>query len=97
MEFELEDEEKESKIVVHDVVQKDIGRLSCRFQDLDLVEFQNVLKGGLRNSKQSKTWVENAFKEFHKHCGYCTNLDIDDLSKKKDLVPFVDVLVIFMF
>jgi len=51
MEFELEDEEKESKIVVHDVVQKDIGRLSCRFQDLDLVEFQNVLKGGLRNSK----------------------------------------------
>jgi hypothetical protein len=42
-------------------------------------------------------WVENAFKEFHKHCGYCTNLDIDDLSKQKDLVPFVDVLVIFMF
>jgi hypothetical protein len=25
--------------------------LSCRFQDLDLLEFQNVLKGGLWNSK----------------------------------------------
>jgi hypothetical protein len=51
MEFELEDEEKESKIVVHDVVQKDIRRLSCRFQDLDLVELQNVLKGESQNSK----------------------------------------------
>lgn len=46
MEFELEDEEKESKIVVHDVVQKDIKRLSCKFQDLNLVELQNVLKRG---------------------------------------------------
>jgi hypothetical protein len=50
-EFELEDEEKESKIIVHDVVQKDIKRLSCRFQDLDLVEFQNVLKGEPQNYK----------------------------------------------
>jgi hypothetical protein len=46
MEFESKDEEKEIKIVVHDVVQKDIKRLSCRFQDLKLVELQNVLKGG---------------------------------------------------
>jgi len=51
MKFELEDEEKESKIVVHDVVQKDIGSLSCRFQDLNLVKLQNVEKGGPRNSK----------------------------------------------
>jgi hypothetical protein len=51
MEFELEDEEKESKILFHDVVQKDIGRLSCRFQDLNLVVLQNVLKRGPQNSK----------------------------------------------
>ncbi len=86
MEFELEDEEKESKIVVHDVVQKDIRRLSCKFQDLNLVELQNVLKGGPRNSLKIEQQIHLSLHSFFFHlsclgngigrrCGLFLNVD----------------------
>ena len=51
-----------------------------------------VAVGGGWKSKHAKTWAVNAFDEWRACFGHSTELNIEELSEKKDIKGFVQQL-----
>jgi hypothetical protein len=69
---------------------------SSRFAELDEKEMKLVVEGGKRRSKHGETWAANTIDEWHRYQGLSIDESIGDLSEKKDICGFVNILLKFV-